>query len=215
MQLTIYTLAGLVLLITFVVMLARRIRGAVNAYAVQSFVLGGLSLAVFIETGLIHLLILAIATAVIKGVVIPVVLERQVSGTVYDKRETEYYVGFPTALLLGSAMTLVGFLAQGRLPTIDGPVGGPTLGISFAVILMGFFTTTARKDAAMQLTGLLVAENGLVLLGLVLGAGLPLLVDFALFMDVLIGAVVMGFLIARMHEEFEHTDTSELTRLRG
>jgi len=84
-----------------------------------------------------------------------------------------------------------------------------------AVILLGLFSTVARRDAVMQLTGLLVTENGLLLLGLVMGAGLPLLIDFALFLDVLVGAVVMGFLIRRMHATVATTDTSELTRLRG
>jgi hydrogenase-4 component E len=89
------------------------------------------------------------------------------------------------------------------------------LGVAVAVILIGFFITVARQDAVMQLTGLLVAENGLLLLGLVMSAGLGLLVDFALLMDVLVGAVVMGFLIARMNATIMSTDTSELTRLRG
>jgi hydrogenase-4 membrane subunit HyfE len=48
-----------------------------------------------------------------------------------------------------------------------------------------------------------------------MSAGLGLLVDFALLMDVLVGAVVMGFLIARMNATIMSTDTSELTRLRG
>jgi len=210
-----YTLAGLVLLITYWLLIARRIRGAINGYAFQSVVIGVIVLATYAQSLRLHLLVLALSTFLIKGILIPIVLRRQVRATVYDKRETHYYVGFPTALLIGMGLSIAGFVAANRLDVVKDLVGQPVLGVAVAVVLIGFFITVARQDAVMQLTGLLVAENGLLLLGLVMSAGLGLLVDFALLMDVLVGAVVMGFLIARMNATIMSTDTSELTRLRG
>lgn len=214
-QLAEYSLASVVLLATFWLLIARRIGAAINGYAFQSIVLALVCLAAYFQSGLLHLLALAITTVVIKGVLIPIVLRRQVRSSVYAKRETSYNIGFPSALLVGAALSVAGFVAGGRLPLVKDVLGQPVLGVAIAVVLIGLFMTMARREAAMQLTGLLVAENGLLLLGLVLGAGLPLLIDFALFLDVLVGAVVMGFLIARMHETVASTDTSELTRLRG
>jgi len=210
-----YTLAGLVLLITYWLLIARRIRGAINGYAFQSVVIGVIVLATYAQSLRLHLLVLALSTFLIKGILIPIVLRRQVRATVYDKRETHYYVGFPTALLIGMGLSIAGFVAANRLDIVKDLVGQPVLGVAVAVVLIGFFITVARQDAVMQLTGLLVAENGLLLLGLVMSAGLGLLVDFALLMDVLVGAVVMGFLIARMNATIMSTDTGELTRLRG
>lgn len=211
-----YNLSAVVLLATFWLLIARRISGAVNGYAIQSLLLGGICLTAYLYSGLWHLLILAASTVLIKGIAIPMVLRRQVGSTVYERRETAYYVGFPTALLVGAALSITGFAAGNRMElAVVGVLGEPVLDVAIAVILIGFFMTVARRDAAMQLTGLLVAENGLLLLGLVIGSGLPLLIDFALFLDVLVGAVVMGFLIARMHETVESTDSSELSRLRG
>jgi len=210
-----YSMAGLVLLITYWLLIARRIRGAINGYAFQSVVIGVIVLATYAQSLRLHLLVLALSTFLIKGILIPIVLRRQVRATVYDKRETHYYVGFPTALLIGMGLSIAGFVAANRLDVVKDLVGQPVLGVAVAVVLIGFFITVARQDAVMQLTGLLVAENGLLLLGLVMSAGLGLLVDFALLMDVLVGAVVMGFLIARMNATIMSTDTGELTRLRG
>ncbi|HEY8864642.1 MAG TPA: hypothetical protein VIO37_10780 [Candidatus Dormibacteraeota bacterium] len=210
-----YSLAGLVLLITYWLLIARRIRGAINGYAFQSVVIGAIVFATYTQSLRLHLLVLALSTFLIKGILIPIVLRRQVRATVYDKRETHYYVGFPTALLIGMGLSIAGFVAANRLDVVTDLVGQPVLGVAVAVILIGFFITVARQDAVMQLTGLLVAENGLLLLGLVMSAGLGLLVDFALLMDVLVGAVVMGFLVARMNATIMSTDTSELRRLRG
>jgi hydrogenase-4 component E len=210
-----YSLAGVVLLITFWLLIARRVRGAINGYAFQSIVLAAIAGATYVQSFRLHLLLLAISSLVIKGFVIPLVLRRQIRATVYDKRETHYYVGFPTALLIGMLLAIVGFVAANQLAIAKDLLGQPVSGVAIAVVLIGFFIAVARSDAVMQLTGLLVAENGLLLLGLVLSAGLGLLIDFALLLDVLVGAVVMGFLIARMNSTIMSTDTGELTRLRG
>lgn len=215
MQVLEYALAAVMLLITFWLLIGRRVGSVVTGYAVQSCTLGLLFIAVFLGGAPWHVLVLAASAILIKGVVVPVVLRRQIKRAVYTTRTASYYVGFPTALLIGAALSFLSFLAGGRLPLVRLDLGKEVLGVSIAITVLGLFNTVARREATMQLIGLLVMENGLLLLGVSIGAGLPLLIDFALFLDVLVGAVVMGFLIARMRESASSTDTSELTRLRG
>ena len=215
MELAAALLATLILIATFWLLIARRVRAAINGYAAQSILLGGLAIAVFAGTRIPHLLMLGILTIGIKGFAIPAVIKFQVRATSYGRREIQYYIGFPTALLAGAGLTLIGLVAAARIPFVVDHLPEPVLGLALAVILLGLFTTMARRDAVLQLTGLLAAENGLLLVGLVVSPGLGLLIEFALFLDLLIGVVVMGFLIARMHETVSSTDTSELSRLRG
>jgi hydrogenase-4 membrane subunit HyfE len=208
-------LAASILIVTLWLLVARRVGAAIGGYALQSVLLGALALVLFAISGLSHLLLLGLLTVAIKGLTIPLILRRQLRGSVYEQRETSYYLGFPTALLVGMALAGVGFAAAARFPLLGSLLGRPVLGIGIATALLGFFTTTARRDAVMQVAGLLAAENGLLVVGLVISPGLDLLVEFALFLDVLIGALVMGFLIVRMHQTLASTDTSELRRLRG
>ncbi len=214
MDLLAITLATLVLLTAFWLLVARRVGAVVNGYAAQSIVLGGLAIALFASSGQTDLLALGLLAILIKGLLIPAVIERQ-ARPVYGLRELQYQVGFPTALLLGAGLTLIAFVAAGRLPFQPGLLSEPVLGMAIAVTLLGLFTTMARRDAVVQLTGLLAAENGLILVGLVISSGLGLLIELSLFLDVLIGVAVMSFLIARIHETVASTDTSELRRLRG
>ncbi len=214
MTLAAAVLSTLVLLSSFWLLVARRIQAAVNGYAVQSILLGGLAIALFFGSGGVDLLALGILAILVKGLLIPVVVERQ-AGAAYSRRELRYTVGFPTALLLGAALTLVGFVAAGRLPFHADLLSEPVFGMALAVTLLGLFTAVARRDAVLQLTGLLSAENGLILVGLVISSGLGLLIELSLFLDVLVGVAVMSFLIARIHETVATTDTSELKRLRG
>ncbi|HEY6537704.1 MAG TPA: hypothetical protein VI138_01530 [Candidatus Dormibacteraeota bacterium] len=208
-------LAALILLVTFAFIVTRRLRAAVSAYAAQSWLLGSLAIALFADARVVGLLLFGILTIVVKGIVVPRVLRRRTAMAMAGRRETAYYVRFPTALLIGGALTLTGFIAATKIPYPHQLLPGSVLGIALAVLLLGLFTATARRDAILQVAGLLAAENGLLLAGLVLAPRLSLLVEFAIVMDVLIAVLVMGFLVARMHEEVSSTDTSELTRLRG
>ncbi|MFZ0179276.1 MAG: hypothetical protein WAL84_05300 [Candidatus Dormiibacterota bacterium] len=208
-------LATLILIATFGLLIARQVRGAITGYAAQSILLGGLAIAMFAGSHLPHLLALGLLTIGIKGFAIPAVVRFQVRGPAYRRREIAYYVGFPTALLVGAGLSLVGLVAASRLPFHPYLLSEPVLGLALAVILLGLFTTMARRDAVLQLAGLLAAENGVLLVGLVVSPELGLLIEFALVLDVVIGVAVMGFLIARMHETVASTDTSELSRLRG
>lgn len=208
-------LAALILLVTFAFIVTRRLRAAVSAYAVQSWLLGGVAIALFAASGLLELLLFGLLTIAIKGIVVPQILRRRTAFALDGRRETVYYVRFPTALLIGAALTLTGFIAATRIPFTHQLLPESVLGIALAVLLLGLFTTTARRDAILQVTGLLAAENGLLLVGLVLAPRLSLLIEFAIVLDILIAVLVMGFLVARMHQEVASTDTSELTRLRG
>jgi hydrogenase-4 component E len=208
-------LAALILLVTFVFIVARQLRSAVSAYAVQSWLLGGLAIALFADSRLLGLLLFGVLTIVVKGVIVPQILRRRTAFAMAGRRETSYYVRFPTALLIGAGLTLTGFIAATRIPFTHQLLPESVLGIALAVLLLGLFTTTARRDAILQVAGLLAAENGLLLVGLVLAPSLSLLIEFAIVLDVLIAVLVMGFLVARMHQEVSTTDTSELTRLRG
>jgi hydrogenase-4 component E len=208
-------LTAMILLITFAFIVTRAVRAAISAYAIQSWLLGGLALALFAQSGFIELLLFGLLTIVIKGVAVPRILRRRTNDAIAGKREVSYFVRFPTALLLGAGLTLIGFIAATRIPFTQQLLPESALGIGVAVLLLGLFTTTARRDAILQVAGLLAAENGLLLIGLVLAPRLSLLIEFAIVLDILIAVLVMGFLVARMHQEVSSTDTSELTRLRG
>ena len=109
-------LATLILIATFGLLLARQVRGAITGYAAQSILLGGLAIAMFAGSRLPHLLALGLLTIGIKGFAIPAVVRFQVRGPTYRRREIAYYVGFPTALLVGAGLSLVGLVAASRLP---------------------------------------------------------------------------------------------------
>ena len=67
----------------------------------------------------------------------------------------------------------------------------------------------------MQIIGLITMENGIYLLGMSMTAGLPLIIELGIFLDVLIAVVVLVILTHRLRLSFKTTDTDVLRKLRG
>jgi hydrogenase-4 component E len=90
-----------------------------------------------------------------------------------------------------------------------------SLAAAVALILTGAFLMVSRKQALMQMLGLLVLENGIFLAALTTTFGMPLIIEMGILFDVLIGLLLMGIFAFRIRDTFEHLDVSRLRRLRG
>lgn len=86
---------------------------------------------------------------------------------------------------------------------------------SLFLILSGLIIIVMRSHAVMQIVGLLTMENGIYMLGMSITAGLPLIVELGVFLDVLIAVVVLVLLTQRMKMSHRTADTAVLSKLRG
>jgi hydrogenase-4 component E len=62
--------------------------------------------------------------------------------------------------------------------------------------------------------GFLMLENGLALLAVLGTYGVPLIVELGVFLDALLGFLVMQIFVYRIHETFESIDVERLSQLR-
>ena len=72
----------------------------------------------------------------------------------------------------------------------------------------------SRKKALTQVIGFLMLENGIALLAVLGTYGIPLVVEIGVFLDLLLGFMVMQLFVYRIHETFESIDVEQLGRLR-
>ena len=83
------------------------------------------------------------------------------------------------------------------------------------LILTGAFLMVSRRQALMQILGLLVLENGIFLAALATTFGMPLVIEIGIFFDLLMAILIMGVFAFRIRDTFEHLDVSKLRSLRG
>jgi hydrogenase-4 component E len=82
---------------------------------------------------------------------------------------------------------------------------------SLSHIFSGLLLMLTRRLALSQIVGFLTLENGVILFALSQTAGLPLLIEMAVFVDILGAVMIAGVLIFSIKRSFEHIDVSRLT----
>jgi hydrogenase-4 component E len=200
------------LALNFVALGVSRIRGVINAVALQGILLGILPLLAPGDIGLRGMLLVAVTIA-LKGFIIPRFLVRAMREADIQ-HEVNPVVNYTSSLLLGAVGTGLAMVFSFTLPLAEGDTGLLVVPASLATVWTGFLLLTARKKAIMQVLGYLVLENGIFLFGLLLLEAMPFLVEVGVLLDLFTGVFVMGIIIHHISREFASTSTEHLSELK-
>ncbi|WP_206811307.1 hydrogenase [Paradesulfitobacterium ferrireducens] len=207
-------LITLILGTCFAVLGSRRMETVIKLAVAQALLLAGLSIVLGWATGIGEMYVAALLTLAVKAGVIPYILTKVVRG-VGVSREVNSYVSLKMSFLIAGALVIVSYLATGQIVGRGSGLVHEALPAAVAMILMGLFVIMTRKLAVMQITGFLLMENGISLAGLGTTNGMPLVVELGIFLDILIGVLIMGVLAFRINRTFDTLDTENLRNLRG
>ena len=186
----------------------RDIFSLIRMYALQSFLLVLMAMLLFVETGILTLLYLAIIIFVSKVLVIPHFMGH-VQQRLNIKRDIQFRFLSPvTSLFVSIFIVLFVYLSFSNLIA---PMNlfnsnlffwGATVGVS--VVLMGMMVIFTRKQTITNVVGYLTMENGVLLFSLFL-TELPLLIEFLIVIDLVmitLIATILAFGIDSSIEEF-------------
>ena len=201
----------IVLILTnFFILGTANLRASIRAVAVQGILLSLLPL--YVESHLtVRLVLLVIATASIKGAVIPGLLMKAIRD-VHIRHEVEPYVGYVATLFLCAVGTGAALLFADQLPVAASHRGALFVPASLATLLAGFIVLTTRRKAISQVVGYLMLENGVYVFGLLLYQAM--VVEVGVLLDLVVGIFVMGIVLNHIQREFASLDTERLSRLR-
>src|SRR5438552_3906812 len=205
--------SSLALIFGLVLLWRRGVPAYVNAFTWQSLVLALVAATVAWFGGQRELYVVAVLLVLLKGIAIPRLLARMERrfGT---ERELAPYVNTATSLVVAGLLVLFGYavmrpvVAASELPTRT------AMPLAMGLVLVSLFVVVSRKKALTQVIGFLVLENGITLLALLGAYGIPLIVELGVFLDALMGFLVMQIFVYRIHETFETIDVDQLDRLR-
>lgn len=211
-QLVILGSSGM-LLTSLIVLWRRGVPAYIRAYRWQSWLLGAVTVTIAWFGDDATLYLVAAGLIGLKGIVIPMVL-RTVERRFGTQRELSPYVNTETSLLVAGVLVLFAYvlarpwMAVTQLPTRSG------LPIAMGLLFISLFIIVSRKKAVTQVIGFLMLENAVALLAVVGTYGVPLIVELGVFLDALMGFLVMQIFIYKIHETFNMMDVEQLTRLK-
>jgi len=207
-------LGGSGMLLTALIVLWRRgVPAYITAYRWQSWLLGALTAVVGYFADEAQMYGVAAVLILLKGVAIPALL-RAMERRFGAQREVRPYVNTETSLLAAGLLVLFAYalarpwMAVSVLPTRAG------LPLAMALLFVSLFIIVSRKQAITQVVGFLMLENAIALLAVAGTYGVPLLVELGVFLDALMGFLVMQIFIYQIHDTFDTIDVEQLARLK-
>lgn len=206
-------LAFVALGLTILLIVKTRLEGQVRVFGLQSLVLALLSMLIALYSGSIELFGVGVVLVVVKGIMIPRVLNRAVA-KIGLARVAAPYLGTAPALIICGILTIISFYvmtpiaASNPLPTAD------AIPLAFAGVLIGFFIMVNRRRAVTQILGFLMLENGIFLLALLATYGVPFIVEMGVFLDVLVAVLIMEVFVYHIKDNFDSIDVGQLEHLK-
>ncbi|MDD5190699.1 MAG: hydrogenase subunit [Dehalococcoidales bacterium] len=204
----------LVLATAALIITVRTVSSLFNIYAVQSWLIAGMALVLYLKTGSGVLLALAILTVASKAFLIPYVLKR-IQRTMQLKRDVEFrYLTPISSVLVGTALIFLVYRSFSRfLVEMSGEdlfFFGAVIGVSLT--LMGMMVIITRKRMITKIIGYLTMENGVLLFSLFI-AELPFIIELLIIIDLvmlILLATILAFGIDSTIDDF-HTKLNSFT----
>jgi hydrogenase-4 component E len=206
-------LASVMLLLAFAMLSQRRIISLINLFAAQGFTLVLSTALVAWLTGQDHLYYSALLTLALKVVALPWILHRLIR-RLNVKWDVETLINIPTTMLIGIVLVILAFNLALPISLLAGTVTKATLGIALACVLLSFLMMITRSKAVPQVIGFLAMENGLFFAATGAVYGMPMVIEFGIALDVLVGMLILGIFFFRIRERFDSLDTRHLERLK-
>jgi hydrogenase-4 component E len=165
------------------------------------------------SSGQHHLYYSAALTLVLKVIVLPLILYRLID-RLELRWDTETGLRIPTTMLTGVVLVVFAFGLAQPISSLAGSVTQSTLGIAIAVVMLAFLMMITRRKAVTQVIGFLAMENGLFFAATSATNGMPMVVEFGIALDVLVGALILGIFFFQIREQFDSLDLHHLERLK-
>lgn len=206
---TVNLLAGAFLLSALRAAGTRRVRGCIGAYRWNSVALGLIALVVALDTGSRSVALAAVLVLALKGGLIPWLLARQARA---DRVSTR--IELPMGMLVCGALVVLAFSQTRVLFGADATILAACLPVSVATTLVALFVMVTRRQALLQVLGLVLVENAIFLAAVSLTQGMPFMVEAGILLDLLAGVALLGLFVGRIEDTLGEGDTSRLDTLR-
>ena len=190
--------------------IADRFRNHTTILALQGLLLFGIAIARMHEFHPMEMSFIIIETLIFKAMVIPAILLHVINKTKINRihsSSSQFGALAMSIVALVASCTITYYMADQRTDMIF-------FGVALYALLSGLILIVMRKRVFAHLVGFLVIENGVFLFSMAIGAELPMLINIAIMLDILISILILGMFLQRLDNDIHSDATDALTSIK-
>jgi hydrogenase-4 component E len=202
----------LIVIVNLYLLATGRLPAMIRAVAVQGILLSVLPLLLPNPAQLLHVIILVVMSAAVKGFLIPHYLFRSIRD-VRIVREVQPAVGSTRSVAFGIMAAAISFFVLRKIPFYSAAISPFHASTAITTAFIGLFLIVTRRNVVSQIIGYLVFENAGFILGISVAAFQPLFIEMGVLLDVLVGVFIMVLAVGYVHSVHDSISIQPLERL--
>jgi hydrogenase-4 component E len=190
--------------------MADRFRSHTMILALQGLLLFGIAMARMHDFHTVEMGFIVVETLVFKAIIIPIILLHVIRKTQINRitsSSTQFGSLMMSIVALVASCTITYYMQNSGSDTIS-------FGVALYALLSGLILIVMRKRVFAHLVGFLVIENGVFLFSMAIGVELPMLINLAIMLDILISIFVLGMFLQRMDNDMNTDESDALTSIK-
>ena len=191
--------------------LSERVKKFVWLLCIQGFMLLGIVYFSLQKIEIFNFLFIITETILVKSLIVPWFLNK-VRKHNHLKRVQETCIPVFYSIIVVIISLIFSFLLSSFLN--NNQIHTSYFTVAFASVLFGIYFIIIHKNIFSHVVGYLIIENGTFLLSLAVGSVMPMMVNLAILLDVLMCVLVLGVFINRIGDAFDSTKIDQLSRLK-
>ena len=190
--------------------MADRFRSHTMILALQGLLLFGIAMARMHDFHPVEMGFIVVEPLVFKAIIIPIILLHVIRKTKINRitsSSTQFGSLMMSIVALVASCTITYYMQNSGSDTIS-------FGVALYALLSGLILIVMRKRVFAHLVGFLVIENGVFLFSMAIGVELPMLINLAIMLDILISILVLGMFLQRMDNDMNTDESDALTSIK-
>ncbi|MBO5860240.1 MAG: hypothetical protein J6Q45_01045 [Alistipes sp.] len=191
--------------------IVERFRNYSSLIAVQGWLLLGIALLRLHTLDWMELSFIITETLIFKALIVPGILMRVIKKTGINRISSTGTSQFNSLMLSIAALTISAILTY---YVADQTINMIFFGVALYALLTGLILIVLRSRIFTHMVGFLVIENGVFLFSMAIGVEMPLLINAAIMLDILLSVLMLGMFMTKVDKHIHTDDSDSLTHVK-
>ena len=205
------TLIILYIITLIYISIVERFRNYSTLIAVQGWLLLGIALLRLHTLDWVELTFIVTETLIFKAVIVPAILMQVIKKTGINRTSSTGTSQFNSLMLSITALTTSAIFTY---YVADQTINMIFFGVALYALLTGLILIVMRSRIFTHMVGFLVIENGVFLFSMAIGVEMPILINAAILLDILLSVLMLGMFMTKVDKHIHTDDSDSLTHVK-